>query len=99
MTVPSSNLLLLLRLLDNDLPAAIAAQVRARFEKDSVLASQYQRIQIIDAEEYSAEQLLQGVNTIDPDQAAAFVEGSLSVTCVISLASNSDELASATKGK
>ena len=78
MTVPPSNLLLLLRLLDDDLPAAIAAQVRARFEKDSALAAQYQRIQIIDAEEYSAEQLLQGVNTIDPDQAAAFVEGSLS---------------------
>ena len=78
MTVPSSNLLLLLRLLDNDLPAAIAAQVRARFEKDSVLASQYQRIQIIDAEQYTAEQLLQDVDVIDPDQAAAFVEGALS---------------------
>ena len=77
MTVHSSNLLLLLRLLDDDLPAAIAAQVRARFETDSVLAEQYQKIRIIDAEQYSAEQLLQDVDTIDPDQAAAFVEGSL----------------------
>lgn len=77
MAAKPSNLLMLLRLLDNDLPALVAEQLRARILAERELATLFRQIQICAAEPTDAPPPTTTVNKADADVLAAFLSQSL----------------------
>ncbi len=77
MSVASSNLISLLRLLDNDLSADTAIRLRQRLENDSQFADQYRQLVRVVQAAATPEELLEHVDDTDPFDVARFVEGSL----------------------
>jgi hypothetical protein len=79
MTMPAtpSNLISLLRLLDNDLTANVAARLRKRLAEDHQLAEQYGVLQDVMRQEATAETLLEDLGDVDPLDVAEFVEGEM----------------------
>lgn len=78
MSVTSSNLNRLLRLLKDDLPADAADRLRERLREDTELAAQYQTLRDMEDQVLTAETLVEHEDAIDPDAIAEFVEGGMS---------------------
>ncbi|MDG2130614.1 MAG: hypothetical protein P8K08_21620 [Fuerstiella sp.] len=74
----SSNLISLLRLLDNDLSADTAIRLRQRLENESQFADQYRQLVRVVKAAATPEELLEHVDETDPFDVARFVEGNLS---------------------
>jgi hypothetical protein len=77
MSVASSNLISLLRLLDDTLPADVAVRLRERLADDAEFADQYRRVAKAMQQEFTAEKLLPHIDDVDPFDVAEFVEGTM----------------------
>ena len=80
MSANSSTLLLLLRMLDNDLPALVAGKLEQQMQDDALLARQYLTLQKFHREADPARGVGERLTQADPNLVAAFVEGRLSTT-------------------
>jgi hypothetical protein len=74
----SSNLLSLIRLLDNDLSSADAIRLRERMAEELELAEQYRRLTNVLRQTLSPDELLQHASTVDPVAIADFIDGGMS---------------------
>ena len=77
MSVASSNLISLLRMLDDTLPADVAVRLRERLADDVEFADQFRRVTKAMQQEVTAEKLLDHIDDVDPFDVAEFVEGTM----------------------